>query len=164
MCNAKTRLLVWGIPILFVSIEGVFFFSNMLKFAHGGWFTFLIAIALFLGMWIFYQARQLRKKHIEFVELKDFVQPLKDLMHDETIAKEANNLVYLSMANDKSHIDSNIIYSIFRKRPKRADIYWFVHVDITNEPFGASLLCRGCGTATNFLHSIEFWFQSGTQS
>jgi KUP system potassium uptake protein len=74
------------------------------------------------------------------VELKDYVQPLKDLMHDETIAKEANNLVYLSMANDKSHIDSNIIYSIFRKRPKRADIYWFVHVDITNEPFGAATL------------------------
>lgn len=134
----RNPLVVWGLPILFLSIEGAFFLSNLLKFTHGGWFTVLIASLLFLGMWIFYKARQLRKKHIEFVEIKDYVEPLRELMKDETIAKEANNLVYLAMANDKSHIDSNIIYSIFRKRPKRADIYWFVHVDITNEPFGAS--------------------------
>jgi KUP system potassium uptake protein len=112
-----------------------------------------------MGMWIFYQARQLRKKHIEFVELKDYVQPLKDLMHDETIAKEANNLVYLSMANDKSHIDSNIIYSIFRKRPKRADIYWFVHVDITNEPFGASYSVEAVVPRRIFFIRLSFGFK-----
>lgn len=134
----KPAIVVWGIPILFLSIELTFFISNMLKFTHGGWFTFMIASVLFLGMWIFYEARKLRKKHTEFVEIKDYIDPLKDLMKDETIPKEANNLVFLSMANDKSHIDSNIIYSIFRKRPKRADIYWFVHVDITNEPYGAT--------------------------
>jgi KUP system potassium uptake protein len=134
----RSALVVWGLPILFLTIEGTFFMSNVLKFTHGGWFTFLIAVVLFFGMWIFYQARIMRKKHIEFVEIKDYIEALKDLMHDETIPKEANNLVYLSMANDKSHIDSNIIYSIFRKRPKRADIYWFVHVDILNEPFGVS--------------------------
>ena len=78
-------------------------------------------------MWIFYQARLLRKKHIDFVEIKNYIAPLKELMHDETIAKEANNLVYLSMANDKSHIDSNIIYSIFRKRPKRADMLFSIY-------------------------------------
>jgi KUP system potassium uptake protein len=155
----KNPIIVWGIPILFFSIEGVFFFSNMLKFTHGGWFTFMIAAALFMGMWIFYQARQLRKKHIEFVELKDYVQPLKDLMHDETIAKEANNLVYLSMANDKSHIDSNIIYSIFRKRPKRADIYWFVHVDITNEPFGASYSVEAVVPRRIFFIRLSFGFK-----
>lgn len=134
----KPAIVVWGIPVLFLSIELTFFVSNMLKFTHGGWFTFMIASVLFLGMWVFYQARKLRKKHTEFVAIKDYLEPLKDLMKDETIQKEANNLVFLSMANDKSHIDSNIIYSIFRKRPKRADIYWFVHVDITNEPYGAT--------------------------
>lgn len=134
----KPAIVVWGVAFMYVIIEGVFFSSNLLKFTHGGWFTFLIAVVLFFGMWVFYQARQLRKKHIEFVEIKDYIAPIKDLMQDDTIQKEANNLVYMSMANDKSHIDSNIIYSIFRKRPKRADIYWFVHVDITNEPYGAS--------------------------
>jgi KUP system potassium uptake protein len=134
----QPALIIWGIPVVFLTVEGAFFLSNLLKFTHGGWFTFMIACALFLGMWVFYQARMLRKKHTEFVEIKDYIEPLKDLMKDETIPQEANNLVYLSMANDKSHIDSNIIYSIFRKRPKRADIYWFVHVEITNEPYGAT--------------------------
>jgi KUP system potassium uptake protein len=134
----RNPVLIFGIPIVFITIEIVFFISNLSKFSHGGWFTFLIAIILFFGMWIFYEARKLRKKHTDFVEVKDYIPALKDLMHDETIPKEANNLVYLAMANDRSHIDSNIIYSIFRKRPKRADIYWFVHVDITNEPYGAT--------------------------
>jgi KUP system potassium uptake protein len=80
-------------------------------------------------------------------------------MHDETIAKEANNLVYLAMANDKSHIDSNIIYSIFRKRPKRADIYWFVHVDITNEPFGASYGVEAVVPGRIFFVRLRFGFK-----
>ncbi len=134
----KPAVVVWGIPMVFLTIETAFFISNLLKFKNGGWFTIAIAAVLFFGMWIFYQARLLRKKHIEFVPIKDYIAPLKDLMHDETIPKEANNLVYMSMANDKSHIDSNIVHSLFRKGPKRADIYWFVHVEIMNEPFGAT--------------------------
>jgi KUP system potassium uptake protein len=110
-------------------------------------------------MWVFYQARLLRKKHIEFVEIKDYIAPLKELMQDDTIPKEANNLVYLSMANDKSHIDSNIIYSIFRKRPKRADIYWFVHVDISNEPFGASYAVEAVVPRRIFFVRLNFGFK-----
>ena len=132
----KPMVIVVAMGVFLYMVEGAFFVSNLNKFPHGGWFTFLIAVTLFAAMYIFYQARLLRKKHTEFVEIKDYIAPLKDLMKDETIAKEANNLVYMSMANYKSHIDSNIIYSIFRKRPKRADIYWFVHVDITNDPYG----------------------------
>ena len=132
----KPMVVVVLLGVFLYIVEGAFFISNLEKFPHGGWFTFLIAVTLFFAMYIFYQARLLRKKHTEFVEIKDFIEPLKALMKDDTIPRETNNLVYLSMANDKSHIDSNIIYSIFRKRPKRADIYWFVHVDITNEPYG----------------------------
>ncbi len=136
--KSRNVVLVMILAVFLLTIEFTFLIANISKFSHGGWFTFLIASFLFLAMWVFYRARQLRKKHTEFVEVKDYIPVLQDLMHDETIPKEANNLVYLAMANDKSHIDSNIIYSIFRKRPKRADIYWFVHVDISSEPFGAS--------------------------
>jgi KUP system potassium uptake protein len=132
----QSQWLVIPLAIFLYVVEGAFFISNLDKFPKGGWFTFLIAATLFFAMYIFFRARQLRKKHTEFVEIKDYIDPIKDLMKDETIPRETNNLVYMSMANDKSHIDSNIIYSIFRKRPKRADIYWFVHVDITNEPYG----------------------------
>jgi KUP system potassium uptake protein len=155
----RSPLIIWGIPAVFLSIEGSFFVSNLLKFTHGGWFTVMIAAALFFGMWVFYQARIMRKRHIEFVEIKDYIAPLKELMHDETIPKEANNLVYLAMANDKSHIDSNIVYSIFRKRPKRADIYWFVHVDITNEPFGASYAVEAVIPRRIFFVRLRFGFK-----
>jgi KUP system potassium uptake protein len=155
----RNPIITWGIPILFITIETAFFVSNLLKFSHGGWFTFLIAVVLFFGMWVFYQARLMRKKHIEFVEIKDYIAPLKELMQDDTIPKEANNLVYLSMANDKSHIDSNIIYSIFRKRPKRADIYWFVHVDITNDPFGATYSVEAVVPRRIFFVRLNFGFK-----
>lgn len=155
----KNTLIIWGIPLVFLTIEIAFFASNLLKFHHGGWFTFLIASVLFWAMWVVYLARQLRKKHIEFVEIKDYIAPLKELMQDDTIPKEANNLVYLSMANDKSHIDSNIVYSIFRKRPKRADIYWFVHVDILNEPFGASYSVEAVVPRRVFFVRLSFGFK-----
>jgi KUP system potassium uptake protein len=151
--------LAFGIPIVFFPIEGGFFISNLIKFWHGGWFTFLIAAALFLVMWIFYQARLLRKKHIEFVEIKDYIPMLKDLMQDDSLPKEANNIVYMAMANDKSHIDSNIIYSIFRKRPKRADIYWFVHVEITNEPYGAAYYVDTIIPRRCFFIRLKFGFK-----
>ena len=125
-------------PIVFYLLEGSFLLSNILKFSHGGWFTFLVAVILFFGMWIFYKARNLRSLHTNFVEIDKYIPPLQDLMSDDTIPKESTNLVYLAMANDKNHIDSNIIYSIFRKKPKRADIYWFIHIDIKNEPYGAA--------------------------
>ncbi len=157
--HRRPAVIVWGIPVVFLTIEGAFFVSNMMKFSHGGWFTFMIAVFLFFGMWVFYQARLLRKKHIEFVEIKDYIAPLKDLMHDETIPKEANNLVFMSMANDKSHIDSNIIYSIFRKRPKRADIYWFVHVDISNDPFGATYAVDTIVARRIFFVRLSFGFK-----
>ncbi|MFN8308546.1 MAG: KUP/HAK/KT family potassium transporter [Chitinophagales bacterium] len=155
----KPLALVIALAVFLYTVEGAFFISNLEKFPHGGWFTFLIAIILFGAMFIFYQARLLRKKHTDFVEVKNFVEPLKDLMRDETIAKEANNLVYMSMANDRSHIDSNIVYSIFRKRPKRADIYWFVHVDITNEPYGASYSVSTIIPGRCFFVRLSFGFK-----
>lgn len=155
----KPMIVVIGIGVFFFAVEGAFFISNLNKFPHGGWFTFLLSVILFGAMYIFYKARQLRKKHTEFVTIKDYVEPLKDLMKDESIAKETNNLVYLSMANDKSHIDSNIIYSIFRKRPKRADIYWFVHVDITSEPYGASYVVDTVIPRRAFFVRLSFGFK-----
>lgn len=131
----KPLVAIFGLALLLLSIETAFLISNMSKFMHGGWFSFSLAVSLFTGLYVFYSARKLRQKHTEFVPLDDYVQMLQDLQNDNTIAKEATNLVYLSISNNRRVIDSNIIYSIFRKRPKRADIYWFVHVDILDEPY-----------------------------
>jgi KUP system potassium uptake protein len=133
-----TRKSTWrsiGLGILFFSIEGSFLVSNLNKFAHGGWFSFTIATLFFLMMYILLRARKLRERHTEFVDLKHYVGMIQDLQMDTSVPKEASNLVYLAMADSKRYIDSNIIYSIFKKRPKRADVYWFVHVDTVDSPF-----------------------------
>lgn len=123
------------LALIFFSIEGAFLVSNLNKFAHGGWFSFMIAAIFFTMMYILVRARRLRDRHTEFVDLKHYVGMIQDLQADMTVPKEATNLVYLAMADTKRYIDSNIIYSIFKKRPKRADVYWFVHVDTVDNPF-----------------------------
>lgn len=123
------------LAVAFFSMEGLFLISNMDKVAHGGWFTFAISIFFFLIMYVLLRARRLRERHTEFVDLKHYVGMLKDLQEDTTVPKEATNLVYLAMANSKRYIDSNIIYSVFKKRPKRADVYWLLHVDTVDTPF-----------------------------
>lgn len=120
---------------VFFTLEGMFLVSNLHKFEHGGWFTFLIAFILFGFMYILLKARQLRNRHTEFVDIRHYEGMLKDLQADNSIPKEATNLVFLSVADGRRYIDSNIIYSIFKKRPKRADVYWFLHVETDDNPF-----------------------------
>lgn len=123
------------LAILFFSIEGMFLVSNLDKFSHGGWFTFMIAFVFFTLMYVLMKARRLRQRHTEFVDLKHYETMIKDLQEDQTVPKEATNLVYLSVADSRRYIDSNIVYSIFRKRPKRADVYWLLHVETVDSPF-----------------------------
>lgn len=123
------------IAFAFFSIEGAFLVSNLSKFSHGGWFSFTIASIFFLMMYILLRARMLRDRHTEFVDLKHYVPLIQDLQADTSVPKEATNLVYMAVANSKRYIDSNIVYSIFKKRPKRADVYWFIHVDTVDSPY-----------------------------
>jgi KUP system potassium uptake protein len=123
------------LAVVFFSLEGMFLISNLDKFSHGGWFTFLIAFVFFFLMFVLLKARNLRQRHTEFVDLRHYEAMIKDLQADVTILKEASNLVFLAVADSRRYIDSNIIYSIFKKRPKRADVYWFLHVETVDNPF-----------------------------
>ncbi|MCU0384107.1 MAG: KUP/HAK/KT family potassium transporter [Cyclobacteriaceae bacterium] len=131
----KSTYRTFGLAFLFLTLEGMFLVSNLEKFVHGGWFTFVIAIMFFLMMFILVRARKLRDRHTEFVNLNQYVDLINDVQNDNTIPKEATNLVYLAVADSKRFIDSNIIYSIFKKKPKRADVYWFLHVDTVDSPY-----------------------------
>jgi KUP system potassium uptake protein len=133
--SRKSTVRAIGLALLFFSLEFMFLISNLSKFSHGGWFAFIIAGALFLVLFVQLRARKLRTRHTEFVDLKHYVEMIKDLQDDETIPKESTNLVFLAVADSKRYIDSNIIYSMFRKRPKRADVYWFLHIDTVDSPF-----------------------------
>jgi KUP system potassium uptake protein len=123
------------LAMVFFTLEGMFLISNLSKFPHGGWFSFTIAGFFFVMMFILLRARALRDRHTEFVDLKHYVTMIQDLQADKEVNKEATNLVYLAVADSKRYIDSNIIYSIFKKRPKRADVYWFLHVETVDSPF-----------------------------
>ncbi len=131
----KSTIRTLILAIVFFSVEGAFLISNLSKFTHGGWFSFTIAFAFFIMMFVLLRARELRDRHTEFVDLKHYVPLIQDLQADTTIPKEATNLVYMAVADSKRYIDSNIIYSIFKKKPKRADVYWFIHVDTVDSPF-----------------------------
>ena len=121
--------------ILFLTVEFSFLIANLDKFPHGGWLTLLIAMALIGLMWGWYTARKIRNRFVEFVKVKDYLNLLRDLSHDFSIPKYATHLVYLTSANLKDEIEAKVIYSILQKQPKRADMYWFAHVDVMDEPY-----------------------------
>lgn len=146
--------------IIFFGIEGAFLISNLSKFSHGGWFTFTIASLFFMMMYILLHARKLRDRHTEFVDLKHYVGMIQNLQADTAVTKEATNLVYLAMADTKRYIDSNIIYSIFKKRPKRADVYWFVHVDTVDNPFTSKYIVDTIVPKKCFFIRIKLGFKT----
>lgn len=121
--------------VVFLSIELSFFVANLIKFKHGGWVTLFISSLLITVMWIWWKARKIKNKFTEFEPVDKYLPMLSDLCEDETVPKFATNLVYLTSADFKHEIETKIVYSIFNKQPKRADVYWFVHVHLMDEPY-----------------------------
>lgn len=119
----------------YVIIEGTFLISNLTKFLHGGWVTVLIGSFLFTVMWSWFVARKIKNRFVKYVEIEDYYEILTELSSDESVPKYSSQLVYLTSANFKTEIESKIIYSIIQKEPKRADVYWLVHVDVMDEPY-----------------------------
>lgn len=120
--------------VVFLTIEFSFLISNLHKFKYGGWFTLLLATVYFLIMFSWYFGRKIKNRRISFSRIDDYLESFKDIRKDETIPRIATNLVYLIKANKVDQIESKVIYSIFNKQPKRADKYWFLHIDRVDEP------------------------------
>ncbi len=127
----------WIYLYLFVyfSIEISFLFANLEKFPHGGYVTLVVGGVLFLVMYIWYRARKIKNRYVEFVRMEHYVPKIQELSNDKSVPKYATHLVYLTSANNPKEIEHKIIYSILNKKPKRADIYWFVHVDTMDDPY-----------------------------
>jgi KUP system potassium uptake protein len=121
--------------LTFLIIEFSFLAANLSKFSHGGWVTLLVASSLFIIMLVLYYSRKIRNRLVEFVYIKDYLPLIKGLSEDESVPKYATHLVYLTSANNLDEIEEKVFYSIFYKKPKRADVYWFVHVDVLDEPY-----------------------------
>jgi len=120
---------------IYGSIEFSFLIANSAKFLHGGYVSFILSGIVIFIMYSWYKARKIRNRYVEFVSLKPYLPLLNDLSHDPSISKYSTHLVYLTSANNTHEIESGIIYSIMQKQPKKSDIYWFVHVDVLDEPY-----------------------------
>ncbi len=120
---------------IYLIIELSFLAANITKFAEGGYVTLFIAMMLIGVMTVWYRAKQINKSYTKFVKIDDYKKVLSELSADLSIPKYATHLVYMTNANRSDEIEEKVMYSILQKRPKRADIYWFVHVNILSEPY-----------------------------
>jgi KUP system potassium uptake protein len=128
-------VLVYVYLAVYFTIEGSFLFANMEKFQHGGYVALIMGGLLFLIMYDWYRARKIKNRYVEFVRLENYIPKIQELSNDRTVAKYATHLVYLTSADNHREIEHKIIYSILNKKPKRADIYWFIHVDTLDDPY-----------------------------
>ncbi len=119
----------------YLIVEGVYFVALMDKFVHGGYITLLIGGFMFAIMYVWYRARKIKNRYVEFVRMEHYIPKIQELSNDKAVPKYATHLVYLTSANNPKEIEHKIIYSILNKKPKRADIYWFVHVDTLDDPY-----------------------------
>jgi KUP system potassium uptake protein len=120
---------------VYLTIEVAFIIALMDKFLHGGYITVMIGSLMFAVMYIWFRARKIKNRYVEFVRLEEYVPKLEELSNDITVPKHATHLVYMTSANNPKEIEHKIIYSILSGKPKRADIYWFVHVDTLDDPY-----------------------------
>jgi len=120
---------------VYFAIEFSFFYANLEKFPHGGYVTLLVGGLLFFVMYDWFRARKIKNRYIEFVRLDHYIQKLQELSNDVTVPKYATHLIYLTSADNPKEIEHKIIYSIMNRKPKRADIYWFIHVDTVDDPY-----------------------------
>jgi KUP system potassium uptake protein len=131
----STRRYSFFVLTVFLTIEGVFLVANLHKFIYGGWFTLLLATIYFLIMFGWYFGRKIRNRYISFSKIDSFLPLLEALSKDISVPRTATNLVYLIKANNRDEVESQVMYSIIHKQPKKAATYWLLHVDRVDDPY-----------------------------
>lgn len=145
---------IFLVTTLFLVIESCFLWANLQKFSDGGWITILIGALLCTVMYIWYRGRSIKRELTTLVDIEAYIPKLKQLSEDDDIQKYATNLVYLTTSASHRQIEKTAIRSILAGLPKRADIYWFVHVNVLDEPY--ALRYKVDTIAKNDVYFIEF--------
>lgn len=130
-------VLVYLYLAVYLTIEISFFIANMDKFPHGGYVAVIVGGLLFFVMYDWWRARKIKNRYVEFVRLENYIPKIQELSNDKSVPKYATHLVYLTSADNPKEIEHKVIYSILNRKPKRADIYWFIHVDTVDDPYTA---------------------------
>jgi KUP system potassium uptake protein len=131
----RPPILIWIYLFVYIGIESAFMIANLDKFPHGGFVTLIIGGGLFGVMYVRHRAKKIKNRYVEFVRVEEYIPKIEELSNDSSVPKYATHLVYLTSANNPKEIEHKIIYSILRGKPKRADIYWFVHVQTLDDPY-----------------------------
>ena len=127
-------ILVILILVVFATVESSFFIANAVKIVKRLFFL-VFEFGLIFTMYIWYNARKINNRFLNFVNLTEYIPMLEILSKDTSVPKFSSHLIYLTKANKHTQIEQKIIYSIFSHNPKRADVYWFVHIERTDEPY-----------------------------
>lgn len=135
--HARRVKMIWVVLVtgLFLLIEVSFLTANMQKVKEGGWITLIIGAVLFSIMYVWRKGRKITNDLKKLVPIEEYIPKLKQLSIDEHITKYATNLVYLTSSGTSRKVEKTAIDSILSKSPKRADIYWFVHINVLDEPY-----------------------------
>jgi len=133
--NKKTRFLAPFITLFFAAIEGIFFISSATKFFHGGYVAILLASVIIGVMLIWEWGNRIQENAAEEVALSTYIPQLKQLREDDSLPLSQTNVVFMVPKLQDDQIGQQFIYSILDKRPKRAKVYWFVNVEVTDEPY-----------------------------
>ncbi len=131
------KWLVAGILILFATVETSFFIANVAKIKER-WMFLFFELFIFMVMYTWFYARKINNKFTRFVDLGKYAPTIKELSEDDNVPKFSTHLIYLTKANNRHQVEEKIINSIFAKKPKRADVYWFVHINRTEQPYTLS--------------------------
>ncbi|MFQ3580087.1 MAG: KUP/HAK/KT family potassium transporter, partial [Bacteroidales bacterium] len=125
--------------LIFISMYGVlellFILANSMKLFNGALLTIFLSFLLFIIMYSWYNAGRIRNKFLRFYDLRRYIQLFSDISQDNQIPKYASNLVIITRALKKYELEDKFIYSLFYRQPKRADTYWILNVDISDEPY-----------------------------
>jgi KUP system potassium uptake protein len=128
---------IWLVTIIlcvFLCVESTFFVENAAKLLKRLFFV-VFEIGLIFTMYIWFKARKINNRFLHFIDLKDQIPLLHALSADTSVPKYSSQLIYLTKANNSKQIEEKIMYSIRSRSPKRADTYWFIHIDTTDEPY-----------------------------
>jgi KUP system potassium uptake protein len=143
MLNVKrwSQAVVALIILIFSLVEVSFFIANIVKVKES-YITFVFSLSMIFVMMIWHRARKIANRYLDFVKIKDHLESIVELSADKDIPKYATHLVYLTKANNHREMEHRIIDSILNRKPKRADVYWFIHIDRTDSPYGMEYSIR----------------------
>jgi KUP system potassium uptake protein len=148
MLKKKTPLILAILMLVFfMSFEVSFFISNIVKFFHGGFVAVIIAVSILFVMYIWYRSHIIKTQFRDVIPIKNYIKQLDQLRHDSDVPKYASNLICLTNCPNTDEIERKVMYFLLDKRPKKADIYWFVNVYVTDEPYQADYVVENYGTS-----------------